>query len=225
MNKIFKSGGRWQVLKKRVSPAVIAFQALTATACVLLTVMLLKYRSESAATPVQKFRRTAFSGANPGGIIRLSNTLDPASFTRERPDQVSKFALADMVKITMPRPELRSSGITIPEFTKLPTTEIGYFADLRIQPAGEKTEKIPAASAVMYDENGREIARWRISNAPEKAATVFRIDGNGKFQYTAVTASCGDHTMDQYALNRALSLRLVPGVYSVWYPQNKKREM
>ncbi|MBE6390752.1 MAG: hypothetical protein E7042_00905 [Lentisphaerae bacterium] len=225
MNKIFKSGGRWQVLKKRVSPAVIAFQALAVTAAVVLAVMLLEYRSESDPVPAKEFSTTAFSGESADGVIKLSALLDPAAFAGQNHHVPSHFALHDMVKIQLPRPAFRLPESVVPEFRGLPVAESGTFTDLRVPSAVEEKMVPPEIFAVMYDERGKEVARWQIKIPPQREMTVFRIAGNNVLQHTVVTASCGDQNMDKKALDQAMALRLKPGVYAVCYPQTVRQEI
>lgn len=213
------------MLKKRVSPAVIAFQAMAATAAVLLALMLLEYRSESAPVPAKEFSTTAFSDENASGIVKLSTLLDPAAFAGQNHHVQPQFALHNMVKIKLPRPIFRLPESVMPEFKGLPVAENGTFTDLRVSSAVEEREISPDVFAVMYDECGKEITRWQIKTPPQKEMTVFRITGNNALQRTAVTASCGDQNMDKKALNQALTLRLKPGIYAVCYPQIARQEI
>lgn len=213
------------MLKKRVSPAVIAFQAMAATAAVLLAVMLLEYRSESAPVPAKEFSTTAFSDESATGIVKLSNLLDPSAFAGRSHHIQSQFALQDMVKIKLPRPMFRLPESVVPEFKGLPVAANGTFTDLRVPSAIKEKTIAVATFAVMYDERGKEIARWQIKMPPQKGMTVFRISGNNALQHTAVTSSCGDNSMDKKALDQALAMRLKPGIYAVCYPQNVRQEI
>ena len=222
MNKIFQSGGRWQVLKKRVSPAVIIFQAMLATGAVLLLTMLLKYRPESGTPVTRNFRHTYGLTALDTNLAKLSGTLDPASFTREKQVAIPQFQLQDMVKIKLLRPRPVPVAAELPVFRELPVAERDFYPDLRVTPAEATPSR--SAMAVMYDEYGNELGRWEESAVTANTRTVFRIDNNGAVQYPLVTESCGSCEVDQKAVSRAMKLRLNSGIYSVWYP-NVKREI
>lgn len=222
MNKIFKSGGRWQVLKKRVSPVVIAFQALLATGCTVLVVLLFEYRPETGTPVVRDFRYTSYFSSGNSQLRKLSGELDPAAFTREKNVPIPQFPLQEMVKIKLLRPEKVLPAMETPGAAVLPVTAVGFYPDHRTVPANYGDISAPEAVAVMYDESGRELARWASSGKPQKEMTILQIDGTGALQHSRIMVSCGDPEMDKKALARVTELRLDNGIYSVWYPDVKQ---
>ena len=221
MNKIFKSGGKWQVLKKRVSPAVIAFQALLATALVMFLIMLLKYNPEAAPAVKREFRQTTYLNVNDSNFNRLLDELDPSAEVAHAP-AVPKFAVTQMVKFKLYRPQLVTEPVKLPEFKTLPTGEIALYPDFRTSPETNTLLPRTLAMAVLYDQSGKELGRWQTDTLPDGEKTIFRIEGSGALQHTVIMTSCGNNSADRQALVKALALHLDNGIYSVWYPTAKR---
>ena len=221
MNKIFKSGGKWQVLKKRVSPAVIAFQALLATALVMFLIMLLKYNPEAAPAVKREFRQTTYLNINDSDFIRLLDELDPAAETNHTP-AVPKFAVTQMVKFKLFRPQLVMEPVKLPGFQTLPTGEIAIYPDFRTTPENNALLPQTQAMAVLYDQSGKELGRWQTDILPDGEKTIFRIEGSGALRHSVIMTSCGNNSADRLALAKALALHLDNGIYSVWYPTAKR---
>ncbi len=221
MNKIFKSGGKWQVLKKRVSPAVIAFQALLATALVMFLIMLLKYNPEAAPAVKREFRQTTYLNVNDSNFTRLLDELDPSAEVSHAP-AVPKFAVTQMVKFKLYRPQLVTEPVKLPEFKTLPTGEIALYPDFRTTPETNTLLPRTQAMAVLYDQSGKELGRWQTNTLPDGEKTIFRIEGSGALQHTVIMTSCGNNSADRLALAKALALHLDNGIYSVWYPTAKR---
>ena len=221
MNKIFKSGGKWQVLKKRVSPAVIAFQALLATALVMFLIMLLKYNPEAAPAVKREFRQTTYLNVNDSDFTRLLDELDPSTETSHTPE-IPKYSVTRMVKFKLYRPQLVTEPVKLPGFKALPTGEIALYPDLRTTPETNALPSQPQAMAVLYDHSGKELARWQTDTLPSGEKTIFRIEGSGALQHSVIMTSCGNNSADRQALAKALALHLDSGIYSVWYPTAKR---
>lgn len=221
MNKIFKSGGKWQVLKKRVSPAVIAFQALLATALVMFLIMLLKYNPEAAPAVKREFRQTTYLNVKDSDFNRLLDELDPLTETNHTP-ALPKFAVTQMVKFKLYRPQLVMEPVKLPGFKTLPTGKIALYPDFRTAPETNGFLPQTPAMAVLYDQSGKELTRWQTDTLPDGEKTIFRIEGRGALQHTVIMTSCGNTSADRQALAKALALHLDNGIYSVWYPTAKR---
>ena len=221
MNKIFKSGGKWQVLKKRVSPAVIAFQAFSVTVLVMLAVLLLKYNPETAPAVKREFHRTISLSSGTCDFNRLLDELDPSRNANPSP-AIPEFAVQQMVKFKLYRPQLVTEPVKLPGFRNFSIAPIGIYPDFRTAPETADQPPVSPEMAVLYDQDGQEIARWKPAAAPTGEKTVFRIDGQGALKHTMLTISCGNNAVDRQALIQAASMQLKSGIYSVWYPTAKR---
>lgn len=221
MNKIFKSGGKWQVLKKRVSPAVIAFQAFSVTVLVMIAVLLLKYNPETVPAAKRDFHRTISLSSGSLNFNRLLDELDPSCSANHSP-VIPEFAVQQMVKFKLYRPQLVTEPVKLPGFRNFSVVPVGVYPDFRTTPEAADEPRLSLEMAVLYDQYGKEIARWKPAADPIGEKTVFRVDGQGALKHTMLTTSCGNNAVDRQALTQAASMQLKSGIYSVWYPTAKR---
>ena len=212
---------RWQkLLPKRVSMTVLVIQAAAVTAGIFLLSLLLRYRSGTTPDRSAGRRLTGYHVRTDAAIDRAVCELDPAGFTElsKSDDGVGagrKFS--GEIELKLPRTAEVFSANTINKAEFLPVAVMAATPDMHPGlPASPAA--VPADCAVFCNENGEELARWKVAPGSAKNATVFRIAGEGVLQYAALTVSCGNAELDQEALRRAGKLQLPGGLYSVWYP-------
>ena len=199
---------------------VLVIQAAAVTAGIFLLSLLLRYRSGSAPDRSTGRQLTGHYVRTGAAIDRVFCELDPAGFTDlSKSDEGGSAGrkFSGEIELKLPRTAEVFSANTIQQAEFLPVAAMAATPDM--YPAlTASPEALPADFAVFCNENGEELARWKVAPGSAKNATVFRISGEGVLQYVALTVSCGNAKLDQEALRRAGKLQLPGGLYSVWYP-------
>lgn len=152
-------------------------------------------------------------------VNQLDPTIRSGSNENLLAQSMHKMHLRQLLR-PMPRPADIYNLRSFTSAGKLPVKEFSPIADLRI--GKDRSSVMPAAGnyAVMYSENGEELARWKSSfYANEKYAfTMVRISGSGIMKRTTIVQSCGDRKVDLIAATKALDVKGASGIYSIFYP-------
>ncbi len=222
MNKIWKHGGKWRKLPKRVSPLLNVVQAVAAIAAVILFLLLFQYRKTEAGTVRPRVRYTAYIDEKTHTLAKLSKELDPSGFLHDHPGSKAvpeHIYESGNVKIDLPRPERTYALAGVAGFKKFQITRDRRAADPAVMPMEFTSPRTQAAGeCIMYDNFGKELARWKSRHSGNLKNTLLKIDGRGILLHSRFVASSGDSELDEQILRKAAELHLPAGLYSVIHP-------
>ena len=214
---------RWHKTLRPAHPALIPLQAAGVVAVLFLPLLFIRYGEAAPQARMTAAQRTGYNRSLSPNLFRMVNQLDPTikctSDENALDQSVYKVHLRQLER-PMPRPSeiylLREPAAV----SKLNVCELLPVADLRVGDQNRETSAAPAGFAVMYAENGEEIARWQSSFYADGKAllTQVRVSGNGIMKRTMVTRSCGDRSIDLLAVEKVLQSHAAPGIYSIFYP-------
>ncbi len=219
MNKLWKNGGTWRKLPRRVSPLLNVIQAFAAVAAVILFLLSFQYRKAASPSSAHRIRKTAYISEKDHPLAKLAGDLDPAAFLHNNPGKLAVpryiYELSQ-VRFDLPRPGRMYVLPGVAGFKKLVLNAPEAVAD-PVLPPGEVVQ-FPEAMNIMYDAFGREIIRWQSDFEAEKQNSLFRIEGKGFMQSVQMVTSSGNTMVDQQIMRKAVELHLPAGLYSVIHP-------
>lgn len=219
MNRLFKSGKR---LKSVKHPAVsITFQALLVSGIFVLLLLTVGYRQEHSRSSRPGRRRCAYLTDSGNNFARLLSRLDPSdslksdenggfmSLLPEFQNELSPGLLRVEEKMAVPR---------TPEFVPFRTTALQISADLRPM-SGNISGNSGTLPAVMFDDNGREVARWQSDPVPGGVAFI-RVRNENIYRNAEVFVSCGSEEVDRKLLQLIKERELPTGAYCAVFPKS-----
>ena len=228
LNRLWKNGGTWRKLPRRVSPLINVVQALTVVTAVVMFLLLFQYRQTASSHSARRIRKTAYISEKDHPLAKLAAELDPADFLHNNPGQMAvprHIYEVSQVRLDLPRPGRMYVLPGVAGFKKFTLDVPEAVADPMLKPEGVVVPaQIPEAMNIMYDAFGREIVRWQSDFEAKEQNCLFRIEGRGFMQCVQIVSSSGNPMVDQQIMRKAVEMHLPAGLYSVLHPVNNVKE-